>query len=239
MKTFYSKPFALLLALALFGISNYVFGEDKYETLEVSPGPFTHVVFDGAYEVELVQGNQESVTIYAEKSDLNEIKTELDNGKLRLYTRNNVTLSKFKILLKFKTLESIEFNGGMKLRGKHDLKFVDLILKINGGADLNLKLTADKLNLELSGGTNGDIKGSVNDLEISLNGAGRIVTDELTAKDVKVQINGAGYASVFASNSIDAAIAGIGSIEYSGNPAKVKSNIMGLGAIKEKGGKKE
>jgi hypothetical protein len=238
MKTIYSKPFALLLAFALFGISNYVFGEDKYETLEINPGPFTHVVFDGAYDVELVQGNQESITIYAEKSDLDEIKTEIENGKLRLYTKDNVTLSKFKVMLKFKTLESIEFNGGMKLRGKHDLKFVDLLLKINGGADLNLKLTADKLNIELSGGTNGDIKGSVNSLDILLNGAGRIVTDELTAKDVKVHINGAGYASIFASNSVDASIAGVGSIEYFGNPAKVKSNIIGLGAIKEKGKEK-
>jgi hypothetical protein len=228
------KPITYALVFILMSISNYVFGKNKPETIEIKPGAFTSVIFDGAYEVELIQGKEESLTVIADEEDIDELKAEIEQGKLRIHTKSSLELSKFIIILKFKTLEMVEFNGGLKLKSKQDLKFSNMKIKINGGADIALKLTAESLDLELSGGTNGEIKGTVNKLDLVLNGAGRIVTDELTAKDVKVQINGAGYATVFASNSIDATIAGVGSIEYTGKPAKVKSNIMGLGAIKEK-----
>jgi|WetSurMetagenome_2_1015567.scaffolds.fasta_scaffold141629_1 hypothetical protein len=228
------KPITLLIAIALTGLTNWALGKEKTEILEINPGPFTSVTFDGAYEIELIQGNEESITVTADKDDIDELKTEIDNGKLRIYTRSTVKLNKFIVVLKFKTLENIEFNGGLKLKSSQKLKFSNLVIKINGGADMELNLSCDKLKIELSGGTNGVIKGNANSMKLILNGAGRIVTDELAAKDIDVQINGAGYASVFASNSIDATIAGVGSIEYSGNPSKVKSNIMGIGSIKEK-----
>lgn len=229
------KPILLAITVIITSISNCVFGIEKTETIEIRPGPFTSVVFDGAYEVELIQSNEESITVVADKDDIDELKAEIDNGKLRVYTRNNIKLSKFYVVLKFKTLENIEFNGGIKLKSNQKLKFADLILKVNGGADIDLKLSCNNIKIELSGGNNGVIKGNANKMKLILNGAGRIVTDELTVLDAEIQINGAGFASVYASNSLEATIAGVGSIEYSGNPTKVKSNLMGIGVIKEKG----
>ena len=48
------------------------------------------------------------------------------------------------------------------------------------------------------------------------------------------EIAGAGYAVVYGSKSVDARISGFGSIEYTGNPLKVKSVVNGFGSIKEK-----
>ena len=87
---------------------------------------------------------------------------------------------------------------------------------------------------DLDGGVSADFRGSVTDLVLNLNGAGKISADELKAENVKVEIAGAGYAVVSGSKFVDAKISGIGAIEYTGNPLKVKSVVNGLGSIKEK-----
>ena len=46
--------------------------------------------------------------------------------------------------------------------------------------------------------------------------------------------NGAGSISVYASERLDASVSGIGSIDYSGNPATVNRSVSGLGKISQK-----
>jgi hypothetical protein len=73
--------------------------------------------------------------------------------------------------------------------------------------------------------------GRVHDLTIELDGAGKIDTLGVDARDVVVTNNGVGLARVRASGSLDASINGVGEIRYTGT-ATVKSQINGVGSIR-------
>ena len=54
---------------------------------------------------------------------------------------------------------------------------------------------------------------------------------ELKCKAVKIEINGAGDADVFASESIIAILNGVGDVEVYGNPSVVRPRIRGFGSF--------
>jgi hypothetical protein len=204
------------------------------EEITLQLGSFSKIGLNGGYEVELVQGNEESITIVSEKEMLNKVKAEISNGLLEISTKKEFLIHKIKLVIKFKNIEEIKIDGGMSLKSKQTVQVESLALKVNGGADIKLGIIGKSLKLDLAGGTNAEIKGNVANLEILLGGAGNISADLLEAENVKVEIDGAGYAKVWATKSIDAQLAGVGVIEYKGNPANVKTGFSGIGSIRQK-----
>ena len=78
------------------------------------------------------------------------------------------------------------------------------------------------------------MKGKVSEQKITLGGAGSYSAPKLESKKAAIQLKGAGNAVVWAVEDLDAAISGIGSVEYYGSPT-VKKNISGLGSVNHKG----
>jgi hypothetical protein len=74
----------------------------------------------------------------------------------------------------------------------------------------------------------------VDRLRAELSGAGNIDARELKAKEVRVSVSGAASADVYAKEYLDASVSGVGSIDYYGNPAKVKTDVSGVGSISRK-----
>lgn len=78
-----------------------------------------------------------------------------------------------------------------------------------------------------------EVKGSTNDLTINSEGVGQIDCSDFKANKVKVVSKGTGNLSVFAQQSIDITLKGVGNVDYYGNPAEVKTDISGLGKVKK------
>jgi len=76
--------------------------------------------------------------------------------------------------------------------------------------------------------------GQVDNLDIRISGAGNADTQKLKAKNVKVSISGAGNATVYAKESLDGNVSGVGNLTYYGNPEDADTNVSGLGKIKRK-----
>lgn len=51
---------------------------------------FKGIEVSGGFDVTLVQGNTESLTLTAQKNLFDHIKVEVENGILKVYTRNNI-----------------------------------------------------------------------------------------------------------------------------------------------------
>lgn len=58
---------------------------------------------------------------------------------------------------------------------------------------------------------------------------GEIDCSELKSKNTKVVGKGVGELSVYAKDSINITLTGIGNVKYYGNPASVKTDISGIG----------
>ena len=75
------------------------------------------------------------------------------------------------------------------------------------------------------------MKGSCGKLTLQMAGASDFSGKNLKCEDVKVDLAGAGDATVYASKSINASVAGFGEIDVYGNPETVRKNEAGLADI--------
>ena len=76
-----------------------------------------------------------------------------------------------------------------------------------------------------------DVAGTCTDQTVSLSGAAQLQGLTLEQHTLTVKLSGVGNATVWASESLDAALSGAGVIEYYGD-AKVTQKVSGLGVIK-------
>jgi len=232
--TFLTFTAITLLFLQVTACNSNATSGKSTESITLQLGSFTKIQLDGGYDVELVQGNEESITIETAKDKMDRVKTEIQDDKLKVWIDKGIQISKIKLTINFKNIEELEINGGISITSLQTIRFNSFLLKVNGGAEIKLDLDGRNLKLDLAGGTNTELKGKVIDANIMLGGAGNISAEKLESENMKIEIDGAGHAVVFASKSINAQLAGVGMIEYAGNPAIVKSDLSGIGSIRHK-----
>jgi hypothetical protein len=78
--------------------------------------------------------------------------------------------------------------------------------------------------------------GTADNLDLNISGFGDFKGGDLHSQDGRVSISGAGSATVWADNNLDAQISGAGSISYYGS-ASVTKQISGVGGINHIGDK--
>ncbi len=78
------------------------------------------------------------------------------------------------------------------------------------------------------------LSGSAEVLKVGVSGAANLEAKELIARLVKIDLSGAANATVYAEESVNASVSGVGNINYYGNPSDVQSNVSGIGSINRK-----
>jgi hypothetical protein len=105
-------------------------------------------------------------------------------------------------------------------------------LSIQGSGDAKIAgLTEGALRLQVSG--SGDIvaAGTVDSLEIDVDGSGDVDGSLLIANNGRVRINGSGDVHVYAQNALDILINGSGDVTYLGAPHNFSKSVNGSGDI--------
>ena len=94
------------------------------------------------------------------------------------------------------------------------------------------ELDCQNLTVNSMGVGNVNLKGKVVNANLSSKGVGDVEATDLEATHVKASSNGVGNISCNATQSLDAAVKGVGSINYKGNPAQKTFSKKGVGSIK-------
>ncbi len=199
----------------------------NYET-----GKFSGLFLEGSFEVQLIQGDKESLEVRAfDIRAFEYLNIANENGLLHLnVSRKPFDFSKVRLLITFKNLEQLHVFGGVKLETNGYLDLENLNILLEGGAKVTLLLKARDVNLENKGGLLCEMSGIADKLNARLAGAGHINAGELKTKEVNFRIEGIGTAKVFATKTLNASIKGAGKIRYRGNP-EITQSIEGLGSV--------
>lgn len=224
---------ALLLFLATFTV-NIGYAQEK-ETRNLAD--FSEVSFEGAYDVLLKESEETKIELEGTKKiSPQEISTIVSNGKLRVKLKDEESRdwknTKMRIVLYYKKLNSIENSGVVILKTEKVLKTGKLSISISGAGSMDLELDVQKLNIDMSGAMDIALKGIATVQDFQLSGAGSVVAFDLIGEKVNVDMSGAGSAKVHATKSLSAAISGVGSVRYRGNPEKISADSGMLGKIK-------
>ncbi|MGW9686465.1 head GIN domain-containing protein [Flagellimonas sp. 2504JD1-5] len=183
------------------------------ETREV--GAFTKLSSTGVFEVNIAQGDSQSVEITADDNIIGRVRTNVVNGELRLELSDgnyeNITL-RARIIVE--QLNGIN-NSGIGNIVASNVDSNNFFLTNSGDADIT-------------------ISGSSNNLDCFNEGVGDIKGFDFLVNNADLEIRGSGSIEISCTDTLDAEINGSGDVLYRGNPA-VNSAIRGSGEVRKVG----
>lgn len=196
---------------------NSIRGSGKLVTYTYEVEGVEKVRLLGAGELNITQGDKDSLSIEAEDNVLDHLDVNVVGDTLKIGFENGwniVPTRTIVITLMVKDLSLIEVSGAGEVKGSDiDTDSLDVIL--NGGGSFILSGKADTQNVEF-------------------NGAGSYDAGNLQSQDVNVTSNGAGTATVWAEKTLKIVLNGAGSLSYYGSP-QVSETINGIGSINHLG----
>lgn len=217
MKTFTLTILALLISFTSFS-QDVIKGSGNTITQERTLGAFTSVSSTSSFEVNIVQGASQKVTISGYENLIDLVDLVVTDGKLRISFKksrnqyiNNVNIE---VNIVVPELNAITLSG-------------------SGDIDIENFKNSKSLKCNVAGSGNISFKNcSYTTSTFAVNGSGNINAFSLTTNDAAVTVNGSGNVDVNCTGNLDVSIAGSGNVNYSGD-AKVKQNIAGSGNVKK------
>ncbi len=184
-------------------------GVHKVEKREL--GPFTFITTDGAFEIDVVCQQPQTLEIEGDDNLLAMVTTEVTNGALRI---NNVgsysTRTPMKIKISVPNIEGISANGA-------------------GTIEVS-RLKNDKFDIDSNGAPTIRVSGETKELDIDANGAGTVDAHKLRASRAEVNSKGVAKVEVFASDALNVTVSGPSQVIYDGDPA-INQTVNGPGSV--------
>jgi hypothetical protein len=217
---------------------NVVRGSGKRVTESRPVSGIDRVVLAGSGDVILTQGDGESLSVETDDNLLEHITTEVSGGTLTLGTKKgvNVRPTRLRFTLTVVDLDGITVSGS----GTVDVKRFDtddLEVQVSGSGDVRVDaLTADTTTVRIGGSGSVELAGQVSGQEVTISGSGKYRGEDLRSETASVTIGGSGDATLWANDSLDARVAGSGTVRYYGDP-QTSTSGSGSGRIRRVGGK--
>jgi len=197
---------------------------------------FNKIEISGAFNVTLTQGSVEKLTIEASDDILSDIITEVKGGTLIIRLENNLRIprgSDMNAELTFINLDGIDLSGAVKVTGTNPMKFSRLEIEGSGATEITLDLSATALDCDFSGASEIKLKGNAPLFEADLSGASNIEAAGFLTRSCVIECSGASNASVYATESLKVEGSGASNISYTGNPAKVETDLSGASKLRK------
>ena len=184
----------------------------------------------------LKQGSTTSLKLEGDDDDLEDVITEVKNGKLVIKYKNNKGWSfgrdRVTIYLTMPEVSSVSLGGSGKIIGENTIESDDLYLSVSGSGRIEMEVEADDLTQKISGSGNIKVSGSADRAEASISGSGNLDGLDMEVDHYSVRISGSGKCKISVGDSLEANISGSGSVYYKGDPDKIRSNVSGSGKVK-------
>jgi phage shock protein PspC (stress-responsive transcriptional regulator)/phenylpyruvate tautomerase PptA (4-oxalocrotonate tautomerase family) len=190
---------------------------------------FTSLDVSDNIEVELIHDSLKQMVVSAPEKVLSQVKTEVNNGRLRIYTDKFLLNYPVKVTLSVDSLYELEASGASKITTLGSFTTTSFKLDLSGASQAKLELfVSGNTDVELSGASFAEFVGSGNKLNVDASGASKLKAELFRTKNAVVQSSGAAHSEVYATESIDADASGAGEIDVTGNPKDIKrSENMG------------
>lgn len=224
----------ILIAFILTGIQ--VQAEEQNRKVD----PFTEISLRIGAKVHLEQGAKQNLEIVAKSSTLDEIVTEVKDGKLIIrfpnkdYFWKTFQPGEITIYITTPEIDGLGISGSGDIIAENEIKTKILDLGVSGSGNIRLsELSAERVKAAISG--SGDIvlagKTASQDLSVAISGSGNFKGLDFSADDVSIKIAGSGNVDVEANKNLYVRLAGSGNVTYKGKPM-IDQSIAGSGKVR-------
>ncbi|MEC3908269.1 head GIN domain-containing protein [Tamlana sp. 2201CG12-4] len=197
--------------------------------------PFSTIKATEGLDVYLTQSNDESITVEADENLHELILTEVQDGVLKIHTKENIGhASSKKIMVNFKDISSIISTSGSDVYSTNTITADHLDLKSTSGSDMRLAVNTTSLNCKSTSGSDLRLSGETSKLIAQATSGSDIKAADLMAESSQVKASSGADITVNTSKELTASASSGGDIKYYGNPEKVEKNDSPSGSIKQK-----
>lgn len=207
-------------------------GPAKTETRAVSGFHGVDLQISGDVEVSVAE--QFSVEVQAQENLLPLLKTEVENGTLRIYFSESVSYSNdVKVKISGPAFDRFSIGGSGSLRVLTPITSDKMDLGIAGSGDIYLpQATLQSAECSIAGSGSINLGGTANLIKSDIAGSGDIKAKDLTVNNLEAEIAGSGSVTANVMQTLKADISGSGDVFYTGQPA-VNAHVSGSGSVKK------
>lgn len=198
------------------------------------------VSVSGSIELFLTQGNEESVVVSADDTNIRDkVITEVDNGILRIYLerKNKMRIdwpnkNKIRAYVSVKDIDYLSSSGSGKLHIEGNIKADKLKVDISGSGNVEGAVTTKEFSLGISGSADSDLSGTAEKSEFHISGSGNIRSYDFSTEYCNASISGSGNVKVTVTKELSAHISGSGSVFIKGDGLIRDYSASGSGKFK-------
>jgi len=220
----------LIIGILFLSLASCVIGSGNIEREERAVIDFNRVLVGSDIELEIEQGENESIIIEAEENIIPLISTEVKDGELIVkFNRSSIIINKSKppkIYIIVTDLDEIKLLDDAKVSCNY-LESEVLKIYLETGSSTFLNIDANELYVFASSGSMVSISGKVEKQNIYLKNDVYYLAEDLKSNKCEAQIGNRTNATVNVSNNITAEISSSGNLTYIGNPEIVKKVSFG------------
>lgn len=234
----------ILISLVLLSIASFTFGQTTKKTLELPD--FKSIYVNSNYTIYLKQTNKQEVTIEALTDIFTATEVKVENGILMVNIErkpenpnkslwakiDDIKLNPtMKIYVSVKNINELQVNGGGKIISENSIATDYITLSVAGNGSMDIDLKGNTVKAEVTGSGNLNLRGYATSIDATLGGPGTITGYACALENAKVKLSGSGNCELNVSNTLEATVAGSGSLKHKGNTKNVTKKIYGSGVV--------
>jgi hypothetical protein len=197
-------------------------------------GDFNEVKVFDRLSVKLISAEENKVVITGSRE--NEVEVVNNNGELKLRMPFPKLLSGDDISIKlyFKNIDAITASEGSFVSSESVFKQTIMDLNAKEGAEINLILDAQKVNVKAVSGGIIELSGEAINQDVTIMSGGILRSKDLSTSQTSISVSAGGNAEINASTLVDAKVRAGGSIYIYGKPSQINKETLFGGNIIEK-----
>jgi hypothetical protein len=221
-----------VLSSGVLSQSVYALGTNGLEDRNIDVSGFHAIDVSSGFDVVLVQGNSEGLTLTAQENFFEHITAKVEQGVLKIYTDRNMNESKgLKARITFKSIDNLKVSGGGDISCETTIDVPDINISLSGGGDMITNLNTDDLKCHISGGGDATIGGKIGNYKLEMSGGGDLKSN-VAAGYITCALSGGGdltFKGNGKSTDANVSISGGGDIELDIHAEKLQCSISGGG----------
>ncbi len=229
------KTSLFILILIIGNTISALAGTEETQTRNVRD--FNAIDVSAGIDLYVMMGNTEEVKIVADNDIIDDIKTEVRNGTLHIYMKQNKWFNwggtkTRKAYVSVKELVELHASAGSDVKSENMLEGETLEISASSGSDIELTVRYKNLSLDTSSGSDAELSGKVKFLKLSASSGSDIDASDLEAVNCRASASSGSEISLTVTDELDADASSGADISYNGNPKAKNINESSGGDVR-------
>jgi hypothetical protein len=206
-------------------------GNGNVTSIDRNISGFSKIDVKGAFEVIIVKSNEYNVKIEADENLLENIKTEVKDGKLYISNTKSICgYKEMKLMVYMPILNSISSSGASVIKSNDNFETEKFEIKSSGASEISAQINTKLLISKYSGASSIKLNGRADTHALETTGASSLKATELEVNKYAIDCSGASDCKIYVKDELSVTSSGASDIKYIGDP-KISKSIKGASNI--------